>query len=70
MLGGRATFTLDGEQVDAPSGTVVFVRDPKIRPQALAAEPNTAVLAIGGPRGGTYEPPWEDFFACRTRSQL
>ena len=65
VLEGRATFTLDGEQVDAPSGTVVFVRDPKVRRHALAAEPNTAVLAVGGPRGGAYEPsPWEDFFAA------
>jgi mannose-6-phosphate isomerase-like protein (cupin superfamily) len=28
VLAGRATFTVDGEQVDARSGTVVFVRDP------------------------------------------
>jgi len=65
VLEGRATFTLDGEQVDAPSGTIVFVRDPKIRRHALAAEPNTAVLAVGGPRGRAYEQSqWEDFFAA------
>ena len=27
VLSGRATFTLDGETLDAPAGTAVFVRD-------------------------------------------
>jgi tetratricopeptide (TPR) repeat protein len=65
VLQGRATFTLDDEALDAPAGTVVFVRDPKVKRHARAAEPDTAVLAVGGPRGGGYEPsPWEDFFAA------
>jgi tetratricopeptide (TPR) repeat protein len=65
VLAGRATFTLDGETVDAPAGTIVFVRDPKVRRHARAAEGETAVLAVGGPREGAYEPsPWEDFFAA------
>ena len=65
VLAGRATFTLDEETLDAPAGTVVFVHDPKVKRHALAAEPDTAVLAIGGPRGGAYEPsPWEDYFAA------
>lgn len=65
VLAGRATFTLDGETLDAPAGTVVFVRDPAVKRAALAAEPDTSVLAVGGPREGSYEPsPWEDFFAA------
>lgn len=65
VLAGRATFTLDDETLDAPAGTVVFVRDPKVKRHAQAMEPDTAVLAVGGPRGGAYEPsPWEDFFAA------
>ena len=65
VLAGRATFTLDGETLDAPAGTLVFVHDPKVKRHARAAEPKTAVLAVGGPRGGVYEPsPWEDFFAA------
>ncbi len=65
VLSGRATFTLDGESLDAPAGTVVFVHEPTVRRQASAAEPGTAVLAVGGPAGGTYEPsPWEDSFAA------
>jgi len=65
VLAGRAAFTLDGVELDAPSGTVVFVRDPSVTRHARAAEPETVVLAIGGPREGVYEPsPWEDFFAA------
>ncbi|HXG75158.1 MAG TPA: hypothetical protein VNJ53_01175 [Gaiellaceae bacterium] len=65
VLAGRATFELDGETLDAPAGTIVFVHEPGISRHAVAAEPDTAVLAVGGPRGGAYEPsPWEDFFAA------
>ena len=65
VLAGRATFTLDEETLDAPAGTVVFVRDPKVRRHARAQEAGTAVLAVGGPRNAVYEPsPWEDFFAA------
>jgi tetratricopeptide (TPR) repeat protein len=60
VLAGRATFALDGERLDAPSGTVVFVHDPTVKRHAWAEEPQTAVLAVGGPRGAVYEPPaWE-----------
>ena len=65
ILNGRATFTLDDEELDAPAGTIVFVRDPSVRRHARAIEPGTQVLAVGGPRAGIYEPsPWEDFFAA------
>jgi mannose-6-phosphate isomerase-like protein (cupin superfamily) len=65
VLAGRATFTLGGETLDAPTGTVVFIRDPLVRRHARADEPGTQVLAIGGPRGEAYEPsPWEDVFAA------
>ena len=65
VLSGRAIFTLDGERLDAPAGTVVFVRDPQVTRHARAEEPDTAVLAVGGPRGAAYEPsPWEDVFAA------
>ena len=63
VLAGRATFTLDDETVDAPAGTVVFIRDVDVKRHARAEEPGTSVLAIGGPRDEVYEPsPWEDYF--------
>ena len=58
VLRGRATFSLDGEVVDAPAGTFVSVK-PDVRRQAVAAEPDTAVLALGGP--STFEPAGSDW---------
>ena len=63
VLEGRATFTVDGEDVDAPARTLVFVGDPASRRAADAAEDGTTVLAIGGPVGEGYRPPpWEAIF--------
>jgi hypothetical protein len=56
VVTGRATFTVDDEQVDAPSGTVVFVRDPAATRKAVAEEPGTTVLAIGGKPGEAFLP--------------
>jgi quercetin dioxygenase-like cupin family protein len=56
---GRARFELDGESVDAPTGTYVFV-EPGVRRTAYAEEPGTTLLAIGAPPGQAYEPSgWE-----------
>ena len=65
VLSGRATFTLDGETLDAPAGTAVFIRDPSVKRHARAEEPGTSVLAVGGPRDAAYEPSaWEHSFAA------
>jgi hypothetical protein len=70
VLDGRATFTVDGRDVDAPAGTLVFVEDPPSRRGAVAAEAGTTVLAIGGPVGEAYEPaPWEERFLNEARAQ-
>jgi len=54
VLQGACTFTVGGEEVAAPAGTAVFVRDPAARRGAVATEDDTIVLAIGGPRGEAY----------------
>jgi tetratricopeptide (TPR) repeat protein len=60
VLSGRATFTVDGESVDGPPGTIVFVRDPTAKRRAVAAEPGTRVLAVGAKRGEAFVPSsWE-----------
>ncbi len=65
VLTGHATFTLGEETLDAPAGTVVFIRDPSVKRHARAEEPDTSVLAVGGPRDAAYEPsPWEQSFAA------
>jgi tetratricopeptide (TPR) repeat protein len=63
VLTGHATFTLDGDTLDAPAGTVVFISDPTVRRGAVATEAGTSVLAVGGKPGEAYVPsPWEWFF--------
>ena len=54
VANGRATFTIAGEEVDAPAGTLVAVTDPSIVRGAVAREPGTAVLVVGAPRGEAY----------------
>ena len=48
VMQGAARFTLGGDDVDAGAGTLVLVR-PGTHRQAVATEPDTLVLAIGGP---------------------
>ena len=55
VVRGRATFTIDGDTVDAPPGTLVFVRPGTVR-RADAAEPDTIVLVVGAPPGEAYVP--------------
>lgn len=60
VLSGRATFTLDGEEVDAPAGTIVHLPDPSVRRKAVAVEPDTRLLAVGGKPGEAFRPSaWE-----------
>jgi mannose-6-phosphate isomerase-like protein (cupin superfamily) len=56
---GHATFTLDGETVDAPAGTVVFLPDPEVHREAVAAEDGTVVLAVGSVPGTHPQSEWE-----------
>jgi hypothetical protein len=55
VVRGHATFELDGERLDAPAGTLVFAR-PGIKRTAVAEEPETTVIAVGGVPGKAYEP--------------
>ena len=64
VLAGRATFHLDGDEVDAPAGTAVFIRDPAVRREAKAADAGTTVLAIGGRPGSHEISGWEYSFAA------
>jgi len=60
VVRGHASFELDGSEVDAPAGTLVFVRDPAVRRHATAQTPDTTVLVVGGVPGQAFEPsPWE-----------
>jgi hypothetical protein len=57
---GHATFTVDGDEIDAPAGTFVFVREPAATREAVAKEAGTTVLVVGGKPGAAFTPsPWE-----------
>lgn len=62
VLGGHAVFTVDGVEVDAPAGTFVYLDDPVQRRKAVAREPRTTVLAIGGKPGAHEISAWEHYF--------
>jgi mannose-6-phosphate isomerase-like protein (cupin superfamily) len=59
VLRGRARFEIDGENVDAPQGTLLFV-EPMTNRTAFAEEAGTTVLAVGSTVGKPYEVgDWE-----------
>ena len=61
MMSGHAVFTVDGEEIDAPAGTIVFVRDPALLRAARATADGTAILMVGGPPGAPYAVSrWEE----------
>jgi tetratricopeptide (TPR) repeat protein len=61
VLTGQATFTVDGQSVDAPAGTFVFVRDPHVKRAARATEAETTIVTAGAKPGKAFEPrPWEE----------
>jgi hypothetical protein len=60
VVSGHARFVVDGEEVDAPAGTFVFVPDPATPRGARALEAGTTVLAMGGEPGAAFTvSPWE-----------
>jgi tetratricopeptide (TPR) repeat protein len=67
VLSGRATFTLEGEEHDAPAGTLVHCPPGTLR-EAFAAEAGTTVLGIGAKPGEVFQPSgWEWVFAGVSR---
>jgi len=65
VLAGRARFTVGGEDIEAPTGTLVFVADIDAERSAVAREPETTVLVVGGPAGAPLPTsPFEYWFAA------
>lgn len=60
VASGHATFTVAGDEIDAPAGTFVFVRDPQANRKAVARVAGTTVIAAGGTPGKAFVPQnWE-----------
>jgi tetratricopeptide (TPR) repeat protein len=63
VVSGRARFLVDGEEHDAPAGTLVHCPPGTLR-EAFAQEPGTTVLGIGAKPGEVFQPSgWEWVFA-------
>jgi tetratricopeptide (TPR) repeat protein len=49
VFSGHASFRVDGEDIDAPAGTIVFVPDPTSAREATATQDGTSAIVVGGP---------------------
>ena len=59
VVAGRATFTVAGEERDAPVGTAVLVPSGTTR-SAVALEDGTTIVVVGGRPGAAFQPrAWE-----------
>ena len=60
VISGHAKFTVAGEEIDAPPGALVFVKDPTLKRAAVATEPGTTILTVGAKAGEAFHAmPWE-----------
>src|SRR5213082_3415631 len=64
IVSGRATFNVDAAEIDAPTGTLVFVPEPTSRRGATSLVDGTTALVVGGPAGTIRPSPWEYYFAA------
>jgi uncharacterized cupin superfamily protein len=57
VASGHAVFSVGGDEIDAPTGTCVWVTDPAATRSATAQADGTLVLAVGaGAPGEAYSP--------------
>lgn len=65
VVRGGARFVVDGEEIEAPAGTLVFLPEPSSRREATATEDGTIVMAFGGMPGAAGPvSAWEWTFAA------
>jgi hypothetical protein len=56
IVSGHATYRVDGEEIDAPAGTFLYVPDPATMRGAVAREAGTAMLIVGAEPGAVFTP--------------
>jgi quercetin dioxygenase-like cupin family protein len=60
VAGGRARFSVDGEEFEAPAGTFVYVADPAATRGAWAEEDGSVLFVAGGKPGIAFTvQDWE-----------
>jgi tetratricopeptide (TPR) repeat protein len=64
VIAGHARFRVDGETIEAPPGTLVYVPDVGSRRSAIATADGTLVLAIGGEEGTVIPSAFEHYFVA------
>jgi hypothetical protein len=64
VLSGHAAFTVDEDEIDAPTGTLVFVPEATSRRSAVALSEGTTAIVVGGNPGTISPSPWEYYFAA------
>ena len=56
IVSGHATYRVDGEELDAPAGTFLYVPDPATVRGVVAREAGTVMLVVGGEPGAVFKP--------------
>jgi len=59
VTAGSARFTIDGQETVVPAGSVVAITDPAVRRTAVADEPGTTLVVVGGRRAPQFESSWQ-----------
>ena len=60
VVEGHATFTVAGDEIDAPTGMCVYISDPTVERGAVASAADTIVLSLGGWTDKAFVPSeWE-----------
>ena len=54
IVSGHATYRVDGEEIDAPAGTLLHVPDPATVRGAVALDAGTTMLVVGGEPGAVF----------------
>lgn len=56
IVSGHGTYRVDGEEIDAPAGTFLYVPDPATVRGAVAREAGTTMLVVGAEPGAVFTP--------------
>ena len=56
IVSGHATYRVDGEEIDAPAGTFLYVPDPATVRGVVALEAGTAMFVVGAEPGAAFTP--------------
>jgi quercetin dioxygenase-like cupin family protein len=56
IVSGHATYRVNGEEIDAPAGTFLYVADPAVVRGAVAREAGTTMLVVGAEPGCVFTP--------------